>query len=167
MNCVFRTSPDPADIEAVRLLAARTGFFRPDEIDVAAELVEERLAKGAASGYYFYFAETDAVLAGYVCYGPTPCTIGSFDLYWIVVDKDFQGQGLGLSLAAMAEESARSMGGRRMYVDTSGRELYRPTQRFYVKAGYVEAARLSDFYDIGDDKIIFQKQIDHCREFRE
>lgn len=159
MELHYRDTPRPSDIEAVRELASGTGFFRPDEIEVAVELVEERLAKGMDSGYYFWFAETGDSPVGYVCYGPTPCTIGSFDLYWIVVNKNRQGRGLGLILTAMAEESARKLSGRRMYVETSGKEMYRPTQAFYEKAGYFRAAILPDFYDVGDAKIVYQKQL--------
>lgn len=159
MAITYRDTPLPSDVEAVRRMAGGTGFFRPDEVDVAAELVEERLAKGIDSGYYFWLAGNNDSPVGYVCYGPTPCTIGSFDLYWIVVANDCQGRGLGLALSGMAEESARGMGGRRMYVETSGKELYRPTQRFYEKAGYFRAAVLPDFYDTGDDKLIYQKNL--------
>lgn len=169
MNFIFRDKPLPSDVEAVRRMAEGTGFFRPDEVDVATELVEETLAKGTASGYYFHFAAdadaqavpsspTSAVpIMGYVCYGPTPCTVGSFDLYWIVVDRRCQGNGLGLELMRLAEASTKLMGGRQIYVETSGKELYRPTQRFYEKAGYRVAATLPDFYDMGDDKIVYHK----------
>lgn len=165
----FRDRPIATDRDGVRTMAEATGFFRPDEVEVATELVEESLAKGDDSGYYFYFAvaadtpqhgkspATADSLMGYVCYGPTPCTIGSFDLYWIVVDKRCQGQGLGQELMQRAEKAAKLMGGRRMYVETSGKELYLSTQRFYEKAGYRVAARLQDFYDAGDDKLIYEK----------
>lgn len=163
MTPVFRDVPRPDDVAAVRELVTDTGFFRPDEIAVAAELVEERLAKGTDSGYYFILADVDGRLAGYVCYGPTPCTIGSYDLYWIAVAGAMQGRGLGLRLAERTERAVVAMGGRRLYVETSGKELYRPTQAFYEKAGYRKAAVLPDFYDIGDDKIIYQKNLDDPR----
>ncbi len=159
MPLAYRDAPLPSDIAAVRRMAEGTGFFRPDEIDVAVELVEERLAKGIESGYCFHFAERDGKPAGYVCHGPTPCTIGSFDLYWIVVGRENQGAGLGLELMRLAEADARNRGGRNMYVETSGKELYRPTRRFYEKAGYRIVARLPDFYDLGDDKLIYQKEL--------
>ena len=169
MEHLFRDAPTKSDVEAIRRMAEATGFFRPDEVAVATELIEEALAKGDASGYYLYLAvaadapgragssATADSLMGYVCYGPTPCTIGSFDLYWIVVDTRRQGKGLGKELMRRAEESAKARGGRRMYVETSGKEQYQATRRFYEKAGYRVAARLEDFYDIGDDKLIYEK----------
>jgi ribosomal protein S18 acetylase RimI-like enzyme len=159
MDFTFRDMPKRSDAEAVRHMAERTGFFRPDEVDVAVELVEERLAKGEASGYYFWFADREGVPVGYVCFGPIPCAVGSYDLYWIVVDKDSQGGGLGLRLTGLAEETARNMGGRRLYVETAGKEQYRGTRAFYERAGYFKAAELPDFYDAGDAKIIYQKNL--------
>lgn len=156
---IYRTETSQNDIAAVRRITEDTGFFRPDEVDVAVELIEEQLAKGDVSGYYYVFADVDGKPMGYVCYGPTPCTIGSFDLYWIVVDKDSQGLGLGRELMRRAEIAAAGMGCKRMYVETSGKELYRPTQQFYERVGYSQAARLPDFYDVGDDKIIYQKNL--------
>ncbi len=162
MDATYRDAPLPSDPGLVEALLNSTGFFRRDEIAVAIELIEERLAKGEASGYHFWFADRAASSRpplGYVCYGPTPCTVGSFDLYWVAVDKTRQSRGLGRILMEMAERSAAKMQGRRMYVETSGKEQYAPTQAFYRALGYAEAARLPDFYDVGDDKIIFQKNL--------
>lgn len=155
----FREEPKPEDVAKIANVTAGTGFFRPDEVEVAAELVTERLEEGEKSGYYFWLAELDGELAGYACYGPTPCTVASFDLYWIVVAKQFQGMGLGGELLRLAEASAVRLGAARMYIETSGKDLYKPTQGFYVRAGYTVEARLTDFYDVGDDKIIYGRKL--------
>ncbi len=162
MDLTYRDAPRATDGGVVKALLGGTNMFRRDEIDVAVELIEERLAKGAASGYHFWFADragSSHCPVGYVCYGPTPCTVGAFDLYWIAVDSACQGRGLGRELAELAEVSAAKMHGRRMYVETSGKAQYAATQAFYRALGYTEAARLPDFYDIGDDKLIFQKKL--------
>jgi len=86
----FRETPIPADIEAVRAIVSSSGFFSESEIEVAAELVEERLSKGLSSGYYFLFAEDAERMLGYACYGPIPCTAASWDLYWIAVQPDLR-----------------------------------------------------------------------------
>lgn len=158
---VYRDTPLPSDLEAIRQLADGTGFFRPDEVLVAVELVEERLAKGEASGYYFRLAESAGRLVAYSCFGPTPCTIGSYDLYWIVVGKEWQGRGLGLEVERVTASAIARAGGKRVYAETSGKDLYLPTRRFYLKAGYFAAATLPDFYDVGDDKVIYQKNLNH------
>ncbi len=162
MELTYRDAPLPTDPGIVEALLRDTGFFREDEIAVALELIDERLAKGDASGYHFWFADrkgSSGLPVGYVCYGPTPCTLGSFDLYWVAVDSACQGHGLGRVLMELAELSATKMNGRRMYIETSGKKQYDPTRAFYHALGYAEAARLPDFYDDGDDKIIFQKTL--------
>ena len=155
----FRTEPRPADVAAVTALVIATGVFRESEIAIAAELVEEALARGAdASGYRFLFAEDAAgPLLGYACYGPIAGTVHSFDLYWIVVDPAHQGRGLGRNLMAGVEAAVRAAGGRRLYVDTSTSEAYAPTRAFYLRCGHHLAAELPDFYAPGDGKAVFCK----------
>ncbi|HEX4414994.1 MAG TPA: GNAT family N-acetyltransferase [Lacipirellulaceae bacterium] len=155
----FRLTLRNSDREAVRSIVARTGFFRPDEVDVAVELVDERLSRGPASGYYFVFAEFDHRVCGYACYGPIACTVASFDLYWIAVDPDWQGRGLGGALIEAAKSQIGAAGGLRIYVDTSGQPKYAPTRSFYERYGFRCEARLVDFYAPGDDRIIYTKII--------
>ena len=155
----FRTEPRPPDVAAVRALVAATGVFREAEIAIAAELVEEALARGAdASGYHFLFADDPAGrLLGYACYGPIAGTVHSFDLYWIAVDPARQGRGLGRRLMAEVETAIRAAGGRRLYVDTSTSDAYAPTRAFYLRCGHHLAAELPDFYAPGDGKAVFCK----------
>lgn len=149
----------PSDRDAVRSIVESTGFFYPPEVDVAVELVDENLAKGAASGYYFALLDDPhtGLPLGYACYGPIACTMHSFDLYWIAVDKSAQGCGHGQRILTFAEQEIRQLGGLRLYAETSGREQYAVTRSFYQKSGFSEAAVLTDFYDQGDDKVIYLK----------
>ena len=157
---IFRAEPRRDDIEDVTHLLDGTGFFYNEEIAIAGELIQERLEKGAASGYFFIFAhDRNGKLAGYTCYGPVPLTRSSYDLYWIAVRSGEQGKGLGKRLLVMSEDDMRSLGGTRVYADTSSREQYRPTREFYSRSGYREAALLEDFYAPGDGKVIFEKKL--------
>jgi ribosomal protein S18 acetylase RimI-like enzyme len=157
----FRHTIEPQDADRVRRLVAATGFFRPDEIEIAVELVTEALAKGAESGYRFVFADGPggAELSGYACFGPVPATQTGFDLYWIAVSPSSQRQGLGRRLLAATELEARAEGGQRLYADTSGRPDYAPTRAFYHRSGFVVAAVFPDFYADGDDKVVFSKPL--------
>jgi GNAT superfamily N-acetyltransferase len=141
----------------VRRVVEATKFFRPDEVDIAVELVDERLARGDASGYFFVMAELDQQLVGYACYGPIGCTLGSFDLYWIAVDPAYQGRGLGAQLVSAVEQRILDAGGRHIYIETSGKPQYLPTRKFYQRCGYEVVAQLADFYDRGDDKVVWRK----------
>lgn len=153
----------PSDRDAVRAIVERTGFFRADEVAVSVELVDERLARGPASGYHFVFAQIGETVAGYTCFGPIACTVASFDLYWIAVDPRHQGQGIGKRLMAAAGSRIAEAGGRRIYIDTSGRPQYAPTRAFYERNGFRCDARLADFYAAGDDRIIYVKVVANAK----
>lgn len=151
-----------ADRRAVRDLVSETGFFNPEEIAVAEELVAEAYSKGAASDYLFLFADAaDGCkgLRGYSCFGKIPGTLSSFDLYWIAVAPGEQGRGLGREIMQRSEEIAAQLGGSRMFVDTSARAQYAPTRAFYERMGYTAAARLEDFYAPGDAKVVYAKTL--------
>jgi ribosomal protein S18 acetylase RimI-like enzyme len=155
----FREEVRPSDALGVREITESSGFFYPEEIDTAVELVEERLAKGEESGYFFLFAEEGGRAVGYSCFGPIACTKGSFDLYWIAVHSSHRGAGLGTRLLSESERRIREMGGSRVYVETSSRSLYDPTRGFYLSRGYREEARLRDFYGPKDSKVIYVKEL--------
>lgn len=156
----WREDVRPADIQWVRDWCRTSGFFNDEEVDVAVELVQERLNKGLASGYYFLFAENGEQPLGYACYGPIAGTESGWDLYWIVVDPERRGLGLGGRLIAEVHQRVRTMKGRQVYVETSSRTLYEPTRAFYRKNGYRQVADIPDFYAAGDHKIIFVKTLD-------
>ena len=154
----LRYEPAPADVDAVRSLVARTNFFNEEEVAIAAELVEERLSKGAESGYEFVFGDDDGGgLVGYACFGKIPCTTNRYDLYWIAVDPKEQGRGVGRALLRASESRILEIGGARIYVDTSTKEQYAATRAFYERCGYEVDAILEGFYGPGDGKAIYRR----------
>ena len=158
-DLALRDTVVPADIAAVGDLVAGTGFFTAEEIGIARELVEERLAQGLASGYLFLLAEAPDGLMGYSCYGPTDADPAVFDLYWIAVQSACRGQGLGSDLLHETEAHITAQGGRRVLIETSSQPLYHPTRRFYEKHGYRLAETRKDHYAPGDDCLVFAKEL--------
>jgi ribosomal protein S18 acetylase RimI-like enzyme len=136
-----------------------TGVFYDEEVAVALELMDHALGRPGQTDYVFVVAESGGRPAGYACYGPVPMTDGSWDLYWIAVDPASHGRGVGRTLLESMEADLRARGARKVFVDTSGREAYLPTRRFYEATGYRVAARLEGFYRAGDDKIVYVKDL--------
>ena len=97
-------------------LTAATGLFRPEEVAIAVDLLDEALA--GDDDYRFLGAYTNDALIGFACWGPTPGSTGTFDLYWIVVDPARQGEGVGTQLLEAVESTVRMDQGRleRSYV---------------------------------------------------
>jgi ribosomal protein S18 acetylase RimI-like enzyme len=151
----WRTEPSLADQTDVPALLSATGMFTTNEIEIAREL----LVDGARAGYEFFFADHQGNLAGFACFGLIPLTEASYDLYWIAVHPAHQGRGLGRGLLSAVEDRVHRAGGERIYVDTSNREDYAPTQRFYASSGYTVVAELPDFYRPGDGKLIYCRSL--------
>jgi len=151
----LRNSPAATDQSDVATILSATDMFTAAEIDIAVSL----LAEPIDAGYRFLFADHSEGLAGFACYGHIPGTDRSYDLYWIAVQPACQGAGLGRRLLSAVERAVIQNGGERLYVDTSGRQQYAATRKFYLAAGYAVAAELPDFYRPGDGKIIFCKAL--------
>lgn len=154
---------EPKDRSRIREILVATARFTDDEIRAAVELVDHSLDDGARSEYLTYVLEAPEsgpgrMVQGYVTYGATPKTEGVFDLYWIAVDPRHQGQGFGQLLLRFVENEVRRQRGRMLLIETSSKDSYAPTLRFYQRSGYDEISRIKDFYRIECDKIVFSKK---------
>jgi len=147
----------PEEAHALLLLAGAEPLFSREEAETVDELLETYLEQEDHGGYSFLSAMENDELLGFACYGPTPLTQGTFDLYWIAVGAPAKGKGVGRALMAHVEDEVRSQGGRMIVLDTSGRREYAPTRAFYDRLGYTHAATVADFYAPGDDLIIFTR----------
>jgi GNAT superfamily N-acetyltransferase len=159
MNLTFRTEPKQSDIKSIHDIVESTKFFYDHEIEIAVELVTERLNQGEVTGYYFVFAEVDGVTTAYSCFGPISMSKTCFDLYWIATHNDFRGKGIGKKLLAETFKQAGAMGCKIIIAETSGLPHYAPTRAFYDSTEFTLEARLKDFYDMGDDKLFYTKRI--------
>jgi len=138
-------------------LTRGTGLFREEEVATAVELLDESLA--GDEDYRFLGAFDGDQLIGYACWGSTPGTVTTSDLYWIVVDRDKQGSGIGTQLLGEVERRLTADGRRLVVVETSSRSDYVPTRAFYEARGYTRAATIPAYYAPGDDLVIYTKDL--------
>ncbi|MBN1816991.1 MAG: GNAT family N-acetyltransferase [Sedimentisphaerales bacterium] len=149
----------PEDRDVILSFLAESNMFRPNELDIAREVIDAALHDGPGGHYQSFVLEQSGRTVGWVCYGPTPCTVGTYDLYWIGVAPDCQKQGLGKALMALAEKNISACGGHLVIVETSGRQAYEPTRLFYESLRYDVCAQIADFYGPADDKVVFSKKL--------
>jgi len=152
------------DRERIHQILVATNRFTEEEVRCADELVESAVEHPEKGDYIVHVLEEpdsgpNKAVQGYVCYGATPLTEGVFDLYWIAVDPRTQGLGFGQLLLRFVENEVRRQRGRMLLIETSSKESYGPTLRFYERSGYDEISRIKDFYRIEDDKVIFCKKL--------
>jgi ribosomal protein S18 acetylase RimI-like enzyme len=150
----FRHVLDAADPAAIEALVTATGVFSAEEIRTAAELAETTL--DGSETYRWLIAEQDGGVVGYTCFDRVPLSKVSFDLYWIAVLPERRGTGLALELMQRTASFIKSKRGTQVFAETSSLAAYAPARAFYRKAGFEEAARFPDFYEAGDDKVVYR-----------
>ncbi|MBU0485957.1 MAG: GNAT family N-acetyltransferase [Proteobacteria bacterium] len=132
--------------------------FTEEEQEVAREVIEDSLFK--RDDYQILTAvEKNGALLGFVCYGIIPMTEKSFDLYWIATAPEHGRRGIASQLLSAMETELNKSAGAVVYVDTSSTDGYERARSFYEKNGYQVAARFSNFYKTGDDRVIYRKEL--------
>jgi GNAT superfamily N-acetyltransferase len=151
--------PAPEHREQVARAVSESGLFRPEEVQIALEVFDSYCQDPGADYWALAGYSDPDTLAGFALYGPTPGTVGTWDLYWIVVRKELQGHGVGKRLLARVEQHMRSAGARLCAIETSSRAEYAGTRHFYLNSGYGEVARVPAFYADGDDRVTYTKRL--------
>jgi len=150
---------ESSDRDRILEILIATARFTDEEVRCAIELVDKAITEPEKGEYIVHVLQDEGAVHGYVCFGATPMTDGVYDLYWIAVDPRRQGQGYGQVLLRFVENEVRRQRGRMLLIETSSKESYGPTLRFYHRSGYDEISRIKDFYRMEDDKIVFCKKL--------
>jgi len=134
-----------------------TSEFEPIEIPVAEEVIDAYL--DSPDQYYTAtVAVIKSVVLGYICFGQTPLTKHTWDIYWMAVANAKRGLGIGKMLLKSAEEAIICAGGKLVLVETSSKPNYRNTRRFYRRNGYKRVSRIVDFYAPDDHLLVLEKR---------
>ncbi|MGI6323601.1 MAG: GNAT family N-acetyltransferase [Bacteroidales bacterium] len=146
------------DRKKVEEILRSTDFFYEFEIDTALEIADETISKGSeSSGYYWMKISDENGLVAFANYGKNDFSTHSWELYWIAVHNNSRHKKLGARLLSAVEDDVKEHGGKILWIETSGRPLYAPTELFYKKNGYELHASLKEFYGPGDPKQIYAK----------
>lgn len=151
-------APRARDRERVGEIVRAAGVFRPDEIAVALEVFDGAVQSPGVDYHAIGAFEEDRLL-GFACFGPTPCTLATWDLYWIAIDPDAHRRGIGRLLMTASEGAIAAHGGRLVVVETASRDDYGPTRTFYEAIGYARAADIPEYYAPGDGLIVYVKTL--------
>jgi ribosomal protein S18 acetylase RimI-like enzyme len=147
------------DKPVVMQLLRNTPEFKAQEIPVAEEVIDSYLHSPGGSGYHALVALIESQIIGYISYGPTPLTDGTWDIYWTAISQKNQRRGIGKTLLSYAEKEIKKARGRIILIETSSTIDYEKSRQFYISQGYELISQIKDFYTVGDDKLIFRKTI--------
>lgn len=150
--------PAPAETDDILRLIERAGVFTATDVECVRELLEDHFGRPDRTTYEFRVYRLDGRIAGMICYGPTPLTSGTFDLYWLAVGPEVRRRGVAQSLVADMEGEIRRRGARLLVVETSSSPEYQPAREFYLASGFQRQATIPDFYLPGDDLVVYTKR---------
>ena len=136
--------------------------FREEEVGCALELLEAVLLPPQGNTYEALVGvDSEDRPIAYACFGATPMTDATFDLYWMVTAAKVRWQGLGAQLLASVEAHLRGRQARSVRVETSSLEGKGGARRFYERCGYELVGLIPDFYRPGDDLVTLLKRLSH------
>lgn len=152
----LRSTDRPFLVELLR----GTEHFTAEEIAVADEVIQDAVADPVGNGYWGLVATGDDDRPmGYAIYGPTPMTEACWDLYWIATRADCRGLGVGKALMREVEADVHDQGGRLIRIETSAKDAYGDTRKFYEALHYQVVGHVPNFYRHGDDLVLLSKEL--------
>ncbi len=155
-------TPLAADSPEIVQLIADAGVFSDMDIDCVRELLEEYHQAPDHGGYTFlvYRSPDDRRILGMICYGATPLTKGTYDLYWLSVAPQARRSGIARQLFAAMEEDLRALKARMLVIETAGTDGYYAARQFYLSQGAQRQCTIPDFYMPGEDMVMYVKRYD-------
>ena len=156
---IYRKETKQSDTKDFKEVLTSSGFFYDYEIEAAEDFLRYQLEDGDESGVHYFMAEDKGKLIGFICFGFDTCTQYTHLLYWMAVHNDYRGKGVGGELLNKFEGYVKGKNGKKIVLETAGRELYRPTREFYMKNGYREEGIVPDYYSVGDSRVTYVKDI--------
>jgi len=163
-SIIYRREVKEKDLKDFKEVLETSGFFYDFEVETAEDFLKMRFDDGEEeSGVRYIMAEDTSVengkLVGFICFGFDTCTLSSHLLYWMAVHNDYRGKHIGGKLIEKFEEFVISKGGKKIVLETAGRDLYKPTRDFYEKHGYREEGIVPDYYSVGDARVTYVKDV--------
>jgi ribosomal protein S18 acetylase RimI-like enzyme len=144
----------PADLPALKALIDATGLF-PGEM--LGDMLAPFLAGAAPDDIWLTDDDGGLHMVAYVA--PERMTAGTWNLYLIAVHPARQREGRGAAMLRRIERLLAARGARLLLVETSGLPEFDRTRDFYHAVGFAEEARIRDFYQAGEDKVVFRKKL--------
>lgn len=155
MNTELTIRPaERQDIPAIKSVAENAELFPPEMLE---DMISAYLDR--SSNDVWFVALAGDRLVGFGFCEPERMTSGTWNLLAIGVLDDWRGRGVGAAMMRQLEDRLRATGERILIVETLGTPAFERTRSFYRTNGYVEEARIREFYEPGGDKVVYWKHL--------
>ena len=144
------------DKEALLDIIKDSGQFDEAGLVYVEQTLERHLIDGSNA---LWFTADDGEPIGVAYCAPEPVTSGTWNLLMLWIRKDREGHGHGAELISHVEQSLTGLSARLLIVETSGTPDFERARVFYSRCGFILEARIKDFFDASDDKLVYTKAI--------
>ena len=142
-----------ADQETVKALAITTGLFGSGEW-------RSPSLTNLEEGHRWIVAVSEAEeILGAAYFAPEPIAFKLWNTYFLAVNKNSQGKGIGRQIMIWIENLAHQEEIRTLMVETSSMESFAQARGFYQSLGYTREAEIRNYYGINDNKVIYLKTL--------
>ena len=145
----------PKDLKRLKEVIDSTGLFPSALLD---DMTNDFFTNQDTSEIWLT-KEVDNIPVAVVYCAPERMTEGTFNLYLIAIDQKFQGKGIGSEMMTYVENLLHEKGNRILIVETSSLPEFELTRKFYDNLGYSREAVIREFYQEGEDKVVFWKKL--------
>ena len=143
------------DVEAIKKVIDAVALFPSELLDgMMADYFQNEMTEDI-----WITKEIDGVPVAVAYFAPEKLTNGTYNLYLIAIHNAYQGKGIGKQIMGYVEKYLKELGKRILIVETSGLPQFEMTRDFYIQCGYNKEAVIRDFYNEGEDKIVYWKKL--------
>lgn len=149
----------PDDADAVAALTVSSELFTAEEAEMVTQMLADYFAGNNAEGHICLVDEEHDQLLAVAYYEPLPATERTWELTMLGVRADHHRTGRGTVLLRHVEDELRGREQRLLLIETSALPAYARARAFYARCGYDEEARVRDYFETGDDMVLFRKAL--------
>lgn len=144
-----------SDIDGLKSVLDSCGLFPSEYLD---EMISDYFNNTDTQDVWFTYIDNNSPVAIGYCV-PEKLTNGTYNLLAIGVSENSQRKGIANEMMDYIEQELKNKDGRILIVETSSDDAQIGARKLYEKIGYTKEAVIRDFWNDGEDKIVFWKKL--------
>jgi ribosomal protein S18 acetylase RimI-like enzyme len=144
-----------SDLDSLKIVLDSCGLFPSEYLD---DMISDYFYNLDTNEIWFTYVENDSPISIGYCI-PEKLTSGTYNILAIGVSENHQRKGVAVEMMNFIEQKLKTIGARVLIVETSSDDAQIGARNLYQKLGYNQEAVIRDFWNEGEDKIVYWKKL--------
>lgn len=144
-----------SDVDSLKIVLDSCGLFPSEYLD---EMISDYFNNLDTNEIWFTYVENNSPISIGYCI-PEKLTSGTYNLLAIGVSENHQRKGVAVEMMNFIVQKLKTIGARVLIVETSSDDAQIGARNLYQKLGYNQEAVIRDFWNEGEDKIVYWKKL--------